>query len=130
MSGTVAPPPQESTVSVPADVLSLSIVRRWIRELTEEHLTPERADDLVLIVSELVANSIVHGGLSHHDDIDVVARFMPEAIRITVADPGDGFPDDWRWRTGMGLRLIEQLADRLVVQPGSSVVTVEMSVED
>jgi anti-sigma regulatory factor (Ser/Thr protein kinase) len=126
----VTPPPQEFTVSVPAEDDSLAVVRRWIRELTEEHLDPERADDLVLIVSELVANSLVHAGLTHGDDIDVVARLTPEAIRITVVDPGSGFPDDWRWRTGMGLRLIERLADRLVVQPGSSVVTVEMSVED
>jgi anti-sigma regulatory factor (Ser/Thr protein kinase) len=124
----VTPPPREFTISVPAEADSLAIVRRWIRELTADHLPAERADDLLLIVSELVANSVVHAGLSHLDDIDVVARFTPDLIRVTVADPGYGLPDDWRWRAGMGLRLIEALADRLILQPGSAVVTIEMSV--
>jgi anti-sigma regulatory factor (Ser/Thr protein kinase) len=125
----VTPPPQEFTVSVPAEADSLAIVRRWIRGLAEEHLPAERADDLVLVVSELVANSVVHAGLSHVDDVDVAAWFAPGVVRITVADPGYGFPDDWRWRAGMGLRLIEELADRLTVQPEPAVVTVEMTID-
>jgi two-component sensor histidine kinase len=121
----VTPPPEAFRTAVPAQVDSLPVVRRWIRG-TASHLPAERLDDLLSIVNELVANSVTDAGLSDVEDVHLVVRFPPEMVRVTVADLGQGFPEDWRWRRGMGLRLVELLADRLVVEPGSAVVTVEI----
>ena len=121
----VTPPPQEYRIAVPAIVESLAIARMWIREIAAD-LPGQRLEDLLLIVSELVANSIAHAARTELDFIDLVTHISPGVVRVSVRDAGAGLPDDWLARAGSGLRLVGRLADRLIAEPGSAVVTVEV----
>jgi anti-sigma regulatory factor (Ser/Thr protein kinase) len=70
---------------------------------------------VVLLVSELVTNSVTHskvaGGV-----IELLASISPELVRVEVSDDGEGFDlppvahDDEV--SGRGLHLVQELADR------------------
>ena len=47
--------------------------------------------DLALIVSELVTNSVLHAGLSPQAPIEVQVNNGPDSVRLRVHDPGPGF---------------------------------------
>ena len=70
---------------------------------------------VVLLVSELVTNSVTHskvaGGV-----VELLASISPELVRVEVSDDGEGFDpppvahhDDV---SGRGLHLVQELADR------------------
>jgi two-component sensor histidine kinase len=71
------------------------------------------AADLGLLVSELVTNSVVHGGEARRVRVDVV--FGPQ-IRVEVVDFGDGFRfrphHDIGERGGFGLVLVQRIAEK------------------
>jgi anti-sigma regulatory factor (Ser/Thr protein kinase) len=93
------------------------------RELMRELDVPPRVQtDAILLLSEVVTNSVRHAGLGDGDAIDVVLE-AGDVLRIEVRDGGAGFeraepePDPAR-PSGWGLYLVEQLADRWGVEPG------------
>ena len=74
-------------LSVPADASGLSTVRVFLRAIARSlDATPERSDDLELIVSEICA-ALVEGG-SRHLDIEV----RVDASALSVAVDADGTP--------------------------------------
>ena|SRR5687768_10803565 len=91
--------------------------RRVVRSL--EGLIPtERLDDVELVASELVGNSVRHALCNNPDgaiDLKIVAS--PETVRLEVVDPGPGFepkggrPSDLS-PNGRGLFLVETLSQR------------------
>jgi anti-sigma regulatory factor (Ser/Thr protein kinase) len=116
-----------------ADVTSVCIAGgrgapRVARGLVDDLALPAalRAD-MRLLVSELVANCVVHGGAMPDDLIDVVFTVRPGAVRCEVSDSGPGIPS----RSippcepvgdGRGLRLVDRIAARWGVrQRGNSV---------
>ncbi len=95
-----------------ADAVAPFAARRSLDALV---LPADRRPDLLLLVSELVTNSVKHG--SHPDGIvGVRVDVSAERIRVEVEDGGDGFappaPDEDPIGDGMGLRLVEDLSDR------------------
>jgi anti-sigma regulatory factor (Ser/Thr protein kinase) len=74
-------------------------------------------DDLRLLVSELVTNSLRHAGLSRRDEIRLHVAVMDGTVRVEVCDGGPGFtlkeqaPSLYR-QSGWGLFLVKQIADR------------------
>ena len=82
------------------------------------------------MVSELVTNSVLHGGASDQDEIELSLAWNPDRIRVEVLDYGPGFgasladPDR---SGGWGLQLVEKMADRWgVTRTGATVVWFEM----
>jgi anti-sigma regulatory factor (Ser/Thr protein kinase) len=75
----------------------------------------------VLLVSELVTNSVQHGQATN-GVIELVACITPRLVRIEVSDDGEGFDpqplahDDAE--SGRGLQLVQELADRWGRPPG------------
>jgi two-component sensor histidine kinase len=72
---------------------------------------------LELIVSELVTNSVVHGGDGSDRKLALRLRCESENVRGEVCDPGAGF--DWEQHEpdlsepgGLGLMLVDTLAER------------------
>jgi len=74
-------------------------------------------DETVLLVSELVTNSVLHARPSNDEAIDLRVRVDPRCIRVDVTDGGPGFdpgepgpaPDLER---GWGLTLLQRMAAR------------------
>ena len=77
----------------------------------------DRLDEIRLLVSELVTNSVRHAGMGHDEWIGLRVDLSEYAVRVEVADRGPGFrrgsplPSMYQ-DSGWGLYLVEQIADR------------------
>ena len=73
-------------------------------------------DDVGLLVSELVTNSVLHGGARLEDAIELAATTSDDTIRVVVTDDGPGFDGSELDRAhdvgGFGLQLVDQLTNR------------------
>ena len=79
----------------------------------------------MLLVSELVANSVRH---SDSPDIEVSVKTNPQRIRVEVADSGFGMATVAHDGDGLGLQIVEQLADDWGFSAGSKfIVWAELS---
>jgi anti-sigma regulatory factor (Ser/Thr protein kinase) len=108
------------------------------RKAVEEIGAPviaERVDDLRLLVSELVTNSVRHAGLGPDDSITLRVEQPDSCLRVEVCDCGKaGWEDPSAERTdppeqpgGWGLFIVEQVADRWgVKQNGTTCVWFEL----
>ena len=85
-----------------------------------------RADDLRLLVSELVTNSVLHGGAGPDDRVQVHVERPDNRTRVEVCDNGHGWTKMMRSTSldseqppgGWGLMLVGALADRWGVRAG------------
>jgi len=94
--------------------------RQALRGLAREVPGPV-LEDIRLLVSELVTNSVRHAGLGPDATIGLRVEVLPERIRVEVSDPGPGFepggesPSIYQ-DSGWGLYLVEQVATRWGVE--------------
>jgi anti-sigma regulatory factor (Ser/Thr protein kinase) len=86
--------------------------------LREENGTLPAAvrDDVMLLVSELVSNAVVHAGAGPDRPLQVQVLRGPRWVIVTVADEGPGFtwhpaPERGNESGGWGLFLVDQIAD-------------------
>jgi len=98
-----------------ADKLAVREARLRVRELDE--LPSQTAADAELIVSELVANALLHAHLQPGDVIDVALVTDGERLVIEVDDHGS-FSGRPRGRGGMGLRVLDALCEDWSAQSG------------
>lgn len=80
-------------------------------------IPPSVLEDIRLLVSELVTNSVRHAGLGSGAWIGLRVEVRPRIVRVEVSDPGPGFePGDVTpsiyQDSGWGLYLVGQVADR------------------
>lgn len=83
----------------------------------DDQVSAQTLDDLRLLVSELVTNSVRHAGLAQSQAIELKVRVLPEIVRVEVNDQGTGFQPTPRTaesddQSGWGLYLVSRLADR------------------
>jgi anti-sigma regulatory factor (Ser/Thr protein kinase) len=83
-------------------------------------------DDLKLLVSELVTNSVKHSGMGEEKPIVVKVEASGGRVRLEVADQEHGFSPAVRHpgpevESGWGLYLVDQVADRWGQIPGDGV---------
>jgi anti-sigma regulatory factor (Ser/Thr protein kinase) len=100
------------------------------RELTERLagvLAAEPMDDLLLLVTEIVANSVRHGRVGEDGEIDLCVRVLPAVVRVELRDTG--IQVDPRVRTpdlggggGFGMVLVERMSERWGVDHEPAVV--------
>ena len=78
---------------------------------------------LLLLVSEVVSNAVLHSSAPADAEICLEAAVRDDAVRITVTDAGEGFVpgprDPDRIEGGYGLFLVAKAASRWEVQPGA-----------
>ena len=83
----------------------------------DEKVSARTLEDLRLLVSELVTNSVRHAGLKEMQTIELKVKLLPETVRVEVNDQGTGFEPTPRSassedQSGWGLYLVSRLADR------------------
>jgi anti-sigma regulatory factor (Ser/Thr protein kinase) len=98
-----------------------------------EGLEPDTRFAADLLLSEVVANGVVHGGAGPSDTLVVSAVLDDEALCVDVADRGEGFQpalDPGRGTTedpgGRGLHLIDGFARRWGVRDRGRAVWFEL----
>lgn len=96
----------EMTLQVESNANAPGVARDHLRSIRSD-LEP-RFDDVMLLVSELVTNSVRHG---QSDDIDLSVRANRGQIRVEVADCGPGIGVLSGSHDGLGFRIVEALAD-------------------
>jgi anti-sigma regulatory factor (Ser/Thr protein kinase) len=64
------------------------------------------------LLSELVANSVVHSGLSPRDPVAVSFRPLDDGVRVEVTDGGVGMGHPTVRDRCSGLGLLDRIADR------------------
>jgi anti-sigma regulatory factor (Ser/Thr protein kinase) len=99
---------------------AVSAARRGLDPLGPE-LGEQRLNDMRLLVSELVTNSVRHARSGTGDELELEVSVSRQLIHVCVSDRGPGFeasprtPDDDPG-SGWGLFLVEQLSDRWGVE--------------
>ncbi len=99
------------------------ISRQKLSEIRSE-IEP-RYDDLALVISELVSNSVRHSG---QGTVSVSIKTKPDQVRLEVRDPGPGFDPDHLAGDGIGLRIVGRIADAWGIKnEGECMVWVEIA---
>jgi anti-sigma regulatory factor (Ser/Thr protein kinase) len=94
---------------------------RLALDALEPHLSAAQLDDVRLLVSELVTNSVRHAADGPDDEVRLEVEVGEDLLRAQVIDRGPGFkaaprgPED-DIGSGWGLYLVETLADRWGVE--------------
>ena len=107
------------TLELPAEPHSAKVARDAIAGL-DGHLGSVFGD-VVLLISELVTNSVRHAGLDATQPLQLSVATEGDSVRIAVRDPGPGFrppkaPTDPAHVGGWGLVLVAQLTERWGVE--------------
>ena len=114
-------------LELPRDERAPAVARRALDDLLSAY-DGETRDDARLLVSELVTNSVQHGG-GERIVVDIDGK-LPDVLRCEVIDDGHGFvprPRADQAIGGWGLDLVEQIADRWGVHEGSTHVWFQLS---
>jgi anti-sigma regulatory factor (Ser/Thr protein kinase) len=80
-------------------------------------LPPALQDDVRLLVSELVANSVLHASVGPDDSLTLVLSVSEERLRVEVHEPDHDFRPSFPAQressgSGNGLLIVERVADR------------------
>lgn len=92
-----------------------AIARAAVGELCQQAgVTGSRCQTLLLLVSEIVTNAVLHSNGPAATPIRLAAHAGDDVVRVDVDDGGRGFTpgDAARARGGWGLRLVEKEARR------------------
>ncbi|HEY5389891.1 MAG TPA: ATP-binding protein [Solirubrobacteraceae bacterium] len=98
--------------------------RLRVRAFTE--LPREVESNAELVVSELVANSVLHARLGPGDLIDVRICRDDDRLQIEVAD-GGSFSGRTRHRPGLGFRVLDAVCDEWHVEEGCVRATIRIA---
>jgi len=114
---------RELDIELSADEMAPRLSRARLSEI--EEFLGLRSPDVKLVVSELVTNAVRHAASTRKVRVRVKAN--DERIRLEVEDDGPGFPPATSRGDGMGLKIIERLADDWGVEvDGKCTVWVEL----
>ncbi|GAC1587094.1 MAG: hypothetical protein NVS3B21_01700 [Acidimicrobiales bacterium] len=106
-----APDPGVARTILTADGLAPMVARRFVTRVLDEWAMSERSDEILLLVSELVTNAVVHA----RSDLEVVMAHAPGMLRVEVhdRDPRRVVPLAWTedQERGRGVALVEALSD-------------------
>jgi two-component sensor histidine kinase len=102
-------------LSLEAIPTAVSEARRWAMKVASGRLAPEQADNLRLVMSEVVTNALLHGAPGERIDLAVTPK--EQFLCVQVSDDGPGLaprprataPED---QGGFGLFFVEQLTRR------------------
>lgn len=85
-----------------------SISRSRVAEIRP--LLEPRFDDVAIVISELVSNSVKHAEPT--EQVRVVIETTRKTVRLRVTDQGPCFRADEKQSDGIGLRIVDRIAER------------------
>lgn len=101
----------ERRVSFPLTVRAPSSARHWFA--ADSTYPMDVHDRVVLLLSELIANSVRHSGLSAPDEVEVSVQRIPDGLHVEVIDHGVGIEDPVLVEPDhYGLRFVDSETDR------------------
>jgi anti-sigma regulatory factor (Ser/Thr protein kinase) len=108
---------ESADVAIPLGVHAPAVARSVVAECLAGQVAPCVVDTALLLVSELVTNSVRHSGVPEGEDVVVRVDVWPDVCRVEVEDPGrDGViaqqPQDLLKGGTMGLHLVDTLSER------------------
>lgn len=103
---------QEITLRVEPSTQAPRVSRSHLGEL--RHALGSRFDDVEMVLSELVTNSVRHGNGS--GEISVEVGVSDATIRVQVTDQGPCFAKEDPRGEGMGLTIVDKIAERWGVE--------------
>lgn len=120
--------------SFPADQSAPGAARRTISEFLQGRgADPVRQSDVLLAVSEVVTNCVVHGYRGGPGQVAIEARHSGGRLLLSVADQGTGMrPRLDSPGLGLGLPLVGRVADRVDIsapEGGGTVVSMWFSLD-
>ena len=91
------------------------VARAAVRRLVRQRVDDQAEGAALLLVSEAVTNSVLHGGADENEAVELKVSVTETDVRIEVADPGGGFtpperPKDPLSEHGRGLPMIRSLS--------------------
>jgi anti-sigma regulatory factor (Ser/Thr protein kinase) len=99
---------------LPTDITAPIMARRSLRDAVAGRMGAAALDDALLVLSELVGNSVLHGGLGPGEPIEVRVKLGPASICMKVVDEGGGFgaaaAAEQTPFGGRGLGIVDRLA--------------------
>jgi anti-sigma regulatory factor (Ser/Thr protein kinase) len=112
--GIDAGEPAEAAIPIGAQAprVARSVIAQWLAD----HVAPSVLETALLLVSELVSNSVRHSGAPEGEDIVLRVHLWRDGFRLEVENPGcDGViapqPPDLLRGGGMGLQLVQTLSE-------------------
>jgi anti-sigma regulatory factor (Ser/Thr protein kinase) len=94
----------------PAEASAVVLIRRCLRARLEQDLDEPLVDAMVLVVSELATNAVVHA----RTPFEVVLTRTDGSVRLAVTDHSTGVPahnDHPGQGGGFGLHVVDELTD-------------------
>jgi anti-sigma regulatory factor (Ser/Thr protein kinase) len=112
-----AGPSTRVQVDLQRDVRAPALARTAVRGVCRDlDLDPSLAQILLLLVSEVVTNALLHSGAPADAPVVLAVNASDEVVQIAVTDGGDGFtpkrPDATQLGRGYGLYLLDRVASR------------------
>lgn len=103
-------------LTLPRGIHAAGAARRALESIKGQ-IDPGLFEDVRLLVTELVTNSVRHADAPADDVVELDVVLSDEAVRVEVADGGHGFepagePPASPAASGWGLQLVEQMSDR------------------
>ncbi len=108
---------ESAEAAIPLGVEAPGVARSIVADRLADQVAPCVLETALLLVSELVTNSVRHSGVPEGEDVVVRVDLWRDGCRLEVEDPGrDGViapqPQELLKGGGMGLNLVQILSDR------------------
>jgi anti-sigma regulatory factor (Ser/Thr protein kinase) len=108
---------EQAEVAIPLGVQAPAAARSVVAEWLAGQVAPCVLETALLLVSELVTNSVRHSGLPEGEEVVVRVDLWRDGCRLEVEDPGRAGviapqPQDLLDGGGIGLHLVQMLSER------------------
>jgi anti-sigma regulatory factor (Ser/Thr protein kinase) len=111
---------------VPGGPNAASRARRLVEDELGGRVPADVLPDVVLLVTELVANGVRHGGAHAGTELRVLVQVRARALHVEVHNPGHASgavgrrSPDMGGGGGLGLHIVDRLASRWGVHEGAN----------
>jgi anti-sigma regulatory factor (Ser/Thr protein kinase) len=108
----------EWAVDLPGSPSIVPLARRWVGEILQD-IVPHLLDDMRLIATEYVTNSVRHSVAADGEQIHLRIKRTDGMIRLEVEDGGDRVTPETGWTGaeaadyGRGLAIVAVTADQM-----------------